>query len=188
MPNVESMHQGSSHPTCNPPKKQPFDRQGTVDDFSRNTTYRLTRDCQVLHISVLKNTMNPSKDDVDSLIVLPRPSEASYVREHILTQMELPKDHSDLAYRLSNETSRTRHSLSNDNDMYHALLSLERAIESARSIQLSLHVYNTVCGLNSDSRTLNFTHLSDRLHHRNLQRRSDKSKPQKRNARNQVKW
>lgn len=90
--------------------------------------------------------MNSSKDNVDSVLVLPRTSAASYVRQHVVAHMELSMDHTDLAYRVSNEPARTRRALINNDDMSRALQSLVHATDGARSVQPTMYVYNTVSG------------------------------------------
>ena len=75
----------------------------------------------------MKNTMNPSKDNINSVLVLPCTSAVSYVHEHIIVQMELTADYSDLAYQLSNEPACTKHALVNNNDMARAWQSLGHA-------------------------------------------------------------
>lgn len=89
--------------------------------------------------------MDPSKDNVNSVLVLPRTSAVSYVREHIIAQMELAADHSDLAYRISNEPARIKHALVNNDDMARAWQSLGHATDVARSVQPMMYIHNTVC-------------------------------------------
>ena len=102
-------------------------------------------DFLVFYVSVMKNTMNPSKDNINSVLVLPRTSAVSYVHEHIIAQMELAADYSDLAYRLSNEPARTKHALVNNDDMARAWQSLGHATDVARSVQPTMYIHNTVC-------------------------------------------
>ena len=99
----------------------------------------------VFYISVVKNTMDPSKDNINAVLVLLHTSAVSYVREHIIAQTGLAADHSDLTYRISNEPARTKHALFDNNDMTRAWQSLGHVTDAARSVQPTMYIYNMVC-------------------------------------------
>lgn len=67
------------------------------------------------------------------------------IHQQITREMGIPSDHFDLAYRVSKESSRTRHRLSGLNDMSAALEELQQATATARSVQPVLYIYNIVC-------------------------------------------